>query len=52
MDLLFNINELSIKMNKTNILYKKDIATLRTGRANPCYVRLNKNRCLWTKDAY
>ena len=31
----FNKNEISEKMNKTIVSFKKDLGTLRTGRANP-----------------
>ena len=31
----FNKNEISEKMNKTIMSFKKDLETLRTGRANP-----------------
>ena len=31
----FNKNEISEKMNKTIMSFKKDLGTLRTGRANP-----------------
>ncbi len=37
---IFNKNEVSIKMGKTISSYKKDIATLRTGRANPAMLDL------------
>ena len=36
----FDIEELTIKMGKTIASYKKDIATLRTGRANPAMLDL------------
>ena len=36
----FDIKELTIKMGKTIASYKKDIATLRTGRANPAMLDL------------
>ena len=38
----FDIKELTIKMGKTIASYKKDIATLRTGRANPAMLDLIK----------
>jgi len=37
---IFNIKELTMKMGKTIASYKKDIATLRTGRANPAMLDL------------
>ena len=37
---IFDIKELIIKMGKTIASYKKDIATLRTGRANPAMLDL------------
>tara|TARA_A100000164_G_scaffold334154_1_gene325218 strand:- start:83 stop:640 length:558 start_codon:yes stop_codon:yes gene_type:complete len=37
---IFDIKELTIKMGKTIASYKKDIATLRTGRANPAMLDL------------
>ncbi|OUW49188.1 MAG: ribosome recycling factor [Candidatus Pelagibacter sp. TMED196] len=37
---IFNKNEVSIKMGKTISSYKKDISTLRTGRANPAMLDL------------
>ena len=37
---IFDIKELTIKMGKTIASYKKDIATLRTGRANPSMLDL------------
>ena len=35
MSVTFNKNEISQKMNKTIMSFKKDLETLRTGRANP-----------------
>ena len=35
MSATFNKNEISQKMNKTIVSFKKDLGTLRTGRANP-----------------
>ncbi len=35
MSTIFNKNEISQKMDKTIMSFKKDIGTLRTGRANP-----------------
>ena len=37
---IFDIKELTIKMGKTIASYKKDISTLRTGRANPAMLDL------------
>ena len=37
---IFDIKDLTIKMGKTIASYKKDIATLRTGRANPAMLDL------------
>ena len=37
---IFDIKELTIKMGKTIASYKKDISTLRTGRANPSMLDL------------
>ena len=37
---IFDIKELTTKMGKTIASYKKDIATLRTGRANPSMLDL------------
>ena len=37
---IFDIKELTIKMGKTIVSYKKDISTLRTGRANPAMLDL------------
>ena len=37
---IFDIKELTIKMGKTIASFKKDIATLRTGRANPAMLDL------------
>ena len=39
---IFDIKELTIKMGKTIASYKKDISTLRTGRANPAMLDLIK----------
>ncbi len=39
---IFDIKELKIKMGKTIASFKKDIATLRTGRANPAMLDLIK----------
>ena len=36
----FDKNEITIKMGKTIASYKKDIGTLRTGRANPAMLDL------------
>jgi len=36
----YNINEVSQKMNKTISSFKKDLSTLRTGRANPAMLDL------------
>ena len=38
----YNINEVSQKMNKTISSFKKDLSTLRTGRANPAMLDLIK----------
>tara|TARA_B100000945_G_C20204550_1_gene513090 strand:- start:18 stop:575 length:558 start_codon:yes stop_codon:yes gene_type:complete len=39
---LFNIDEISQKMNKTITSFKKDLGALRTGRANPSMLDLIK----------
>ena len=36
----FDKNEISQKMNKTIVSFKKDLGTLRTGRANPAMLDL------------
>ena len=37
---MFDINDLTIKMNKTIASFQKDLSTLRTGRANPSMLDL------------
>ena len=37
---MFDINDLTIKMNKTISSFQKDLSTLRTGRANPSMLDL------------
>ena len=38
----FDINEITQKMSKTLVSFKKDLGTLRTGRANPSMLDLIK----------